>query len=58
MDIGGAVSAEASALVSASAFWAELSLRRPIVRVRGYYYDDEAYDGPYYAPTGYAGDRA
>ena len=22
----------------------------------GYYYDDEAYDGPYYAPTGYAGD--
>lgn len=22
----------------------------------GYYYDDEAYDGPYYAPSGYAGD--
>src|SRR5688572_23269500 len=22
----------------------------------GYYYDDEAYDGPYYAPSGYSGD--
>jgi hypothetical protein len=22
----------------------------------GYYYDDEAYDGPYYAPSGFAGD--
>ena len=22
----------------------------------GYYYDDEAYDGPYYAPSGHAGD--
>lgn len=22
----------------------------------GYYYDDDAYDGPYYAPSGYAGD--
>jgi hypothetical protein len=23
---------------------------------RGYYYDDYAYDGPYYYPSGYAGD--
>jgi len=23
---------------------------------RGYYYDDEAYDGPYYYPSGYQGD--
>jgi hypothetical protein len=23
---------------------------------RGYYYDDEAYDGPYYYPSGYRGD--
>lgn len=23
---------------------------------RGYYYDDYAYDGPYYAPSSYAGD--
>jgi BA14K-like protein len=23
---------------------------------RGYYYDDYAYDGPYYYPTGYGGD--
>jgi hypothetical protein len=22
----------------------------------GYYYDDEAYDGPYYAPSGFSGD--
>jgi hypothetical protein len=22
----------------------------------GYYYDDEPYEGPYYAPSGYAGD--
>ena len=22
----------------------------------GYYYDDEAYDGPYYRPSGYGGD--
>ena len=23
---------------------------------RGYYYDDYAYDGPYYYPSGYTGD--
>ena len=42
---------------SAPAWWsAASSPTRPIGRGAGYYYDDYAYDGPYYYPSAYSGD--